>query len=459
MRRSPTNPPRRLALPVLAVLVLGGLGSVLLAIHLLWPGKLAPDMMPTAASPEAAGRPDAAIERTTTIESDAKTGTEAAVSTVPLAPGLTIITAVRHGNGDYESIKRIERVDGAGYALQYSADLPAAAGRDAVTDMVGSLFGKSSRPTEDGPRRARQVRTRRIVLGSDAQQARMYLQHFAESLPESVPGTTALGVSHAVLSELKSENAANLGMADAGPFGGIGTGVSHMIESMSGELSGAVDTSALEAMDRIEGRLERVSPAPESFSVLLNGKPATLKAIRARGAMGGQQVELVLLDDPINPLALAWRVGDSAQLRVVRIQMPTRTTSALADVEHQLAAAGRVAVYGILFDFDSAVLKPESEVVLEEIAGMLRRRPDWALSIEGHTDALGDDTFNLRLSERRAAAVRRALVEVHGIDARRLAVAGHGESRPTASNQTLEGRARNRRVELLRSDAGSPRQR
>jgi outer membrane protein OmpA-like peptidoglycan-associated protein len=435
------------------VLVLGVLGLLLLTIHLLWSGKPAPDATPTAALPEAAvdGRSDAASE------SAARANAEVTASTLPLVAGLTIVTAVQHGDGDYESIKRIERVDGAGYALQYSADLPAAAGRDAVTDIVGSLFGASARPAKDDPRRARQVRTRRVVLGNDAQQARMYLQHFAESLPESVPGTTALGVSHAVLNELKNEGAAKLGMADVGPFGGIGTGVSNMIESMSGELSGAVDTSALRAMDRIEGRLERISPVPESFSVLLNDKPATLKAIRARGAMGGQQVELVLLDDPANPLALAWQVGDSAQLRVVRIQMPTRTASTLADVERQLAAAGRVAVYGILFDFDSAILKPESEDVLAEIADMLRRRPDWSLSIEGHTDALGDDAFNLRLSERRAAAVRRALAEVHGIDAQRLAVAGHGESRPTASNQTLEGRARNRRVELLRNDADSPR--
>ncbi len=80
----------------------------------------------------------------------------------------------------------------------------------------------------------------------------------------------------------------------------------------------------------------------------------------------------------------------------------------------------------------------------------MARRPDWELSIEGHTDNIGSDSDNLDLSRRRAAAVKDALVARHRIAANRLATGGYGESRPRDTNDTLEGRARNRRVELVR---------
>jgi outer membrane protein OmpA-like peptidoglycan-associated protein len=80
----------------------------------------------------------------------------------------------------------------------------------------------------------------------------------------------------------------------------------------------------------------------------------------------------------------------------------------------------------------------------------MKKHPDWRLGIEGHTDNIASDRFNLDLSRRRAAAVKDALVTRHGIDAARLTTGGAGESRPLDTNDTLEGRARNRRVELVR---------
>lgn len=74
----------------------------------------------------------------------------------------------------------------------------------------------------------------------------------------------------------------------------------------------------------------------------------------------------------------------------------------------------------------------------------------WKLSIEGHTDNIGGDAYNLDLSKRRAAAVRTVLVDQHSVTADRLTTAGYGASRPKESNDTLAGRARNRRVELVR---------
>ena len=108
----------------------------------------------------------------------------------------------------------------------------------------------------------------------------------------------------------------------------------------------------------------------------------------------------------------------------------------------------RVELTGIYFDFNQATLQPQSERALQEIASALkttRRR----FTIEGHTDNIGSDAYNDDLSARRAAAVKTALVRDHGIDQASLSTAGHGEPRPIESNDTLSGRARNRRVELV----------
>jgi outer membrane protein OmpA-like peptidoglycan-associated protein len=115
-----------------------------------------------------------------------------------------------------------------------------------------------------------------------------------------------------------------------------------------------------------------------------------------------------------------------------------------------LATTKRVAVYGIYFDFASATLRPESAPVLKEIAAALAANPTWKLVIEGHTDNVGGAEYNLDLSKRRALAVKDALVSHYSIRANRLAGIGYGFSRPKASNDTAQGRALNRRVELVR---------
>jgi outer membrane protein OmpA-like peptidoglycan-associated protein len=107
-------------------------------------------------------------------------------------------------------------------------------------------------------------------------------------------------------------------------------------------------------------------------------------------------------------------------------------------------------IYGIYFKFARADIRPVSEPVLKEIAAVLKSNPGWTLSIVGHTDGVGNAAANLDLSRRRATSVKTALVERYGIDANRLTTGGFGASDPQASNDTPEGRARNRRVELTR---------
>ncbi|HLY59418.1 MAG TPA: OmpA family protein [Terriglobia bacterium] len=119
-------------------------------------------------------------------------------------------------------------------------------------------------------------------------------------------------------------------------------------------------------------------------------------------------------------------------------------------MEQKLQTEKRVKVYGIYFDFGSDLMKPQSEPVLEEIAHVMRDNPDWKLNVEGHTDNVGGDSYNLDLSNRRAAAVKQALVSRYHVDPEHLSPTGFGASRPVATNDTVEGRALNRRVELVR---------
>jgi outer membrane protein OmpA-like peptidoglycan-associated protein len=114
-----------------------------------------------------------------------------------------------------------------------------------------------------------------------------------------------------------------------------------------------------------------------------------------------------------------------------------------------LAADGRVATQGILFDTGSDRIRPESTPTLKEIGGMLEQHADLKLTIEGHTDNVGQAAANQTLSEKRAAAVVAHLVQ-QGIGASRLEAKGYGDTQPAASNDTPEGRQQNRRVELVR---------
>ncbi len=116
-----------------------------------------------------------------------------------------------------------------------------------------------------------------------------------------------------------------------------------------------------------------------------------------------------------------------------------------------LEADGRVATQGIYFDTNSDVIRPESAPTLEQIAKLLDDHGDLRLTIEGHTDSSGDAAANQQLSQRRAEAVKRALVEEHGVAGDRLEARGMGASVPAADNATPEGRQQNRRVELVRS--------
>jgi outer membrane protein OmpA-like peptidoglycan-associated protein len=116
-----------------------------------------------------------------------------------------------------------------------------------------------------------------------------------------------------------------------------------------------------------------------------------------------------------------------------------------------LSTSGRVATQGIYFDTGSDRIRPESTPTLKEIGTMLKDHPELKLTIEGHTDNVGSAASNQTLSEKRAAAVRQALIDLYQVDGARLQAKGLGQTKPAASNDTPEGRQSNRRVELVKS--------
>lgn len=143
--------------------------------------------------------------------------------------------------------------------------------------------------------------------------------------------------------------------------------------------------------------------------------------------------------------------GETYTLTIVEEAAMTQQVEITADwLAEQLAKTGSVALEGITFDTGKAVIRAESKAVLDQIGALLARDAALRLEIQGHTDNVGAPTANLTLSQQRAEAVKKYLVDTHGVAAARLTTSGFGDTRPVADNSTDAGRAKNRRVELHR---------
>ena len=143
--------------------------------------------------------------------------------------------------------------------------------------------------------------------------------------------------------------------------------------------------------------------------------------------------------------------GDYMQTVVEKQAMAQDVTMTMdaAGMASSIADTGSVAIYGINFDTAKSDIKPDSEPAINEIAKLLTNNPALKVGIVGHTDMVGDATSNMRLSQARAQSVITDLVSKHGIAAARLVAFGAGPWAPLASNKTDDGRAKNRRVELV----------
>jgi len=147
--------------------------------------------------------------------------------------------------------------------------------------------------------------------------------------------------------------------------------------------------------------------------------------------------------------ALRDRVGVLVEIVEPREMEKRMEVVSAADIGGKVAAEGRAVFYGILFDFDKADIKPESEPQLAEMGKFLKANPGTRVYVIGHTDNKGTLDYNLGLSQRRAEAVAKALQSRYGIEAKRLTPRGLGPLAPVASNRSEAGQARNRRVEMV----------
>lgn len=342
--------------------------------------------------------------------------------TVPMTPGVVLVLAVDNENsaktaaardiaqGDYEVVV-------------------------AVTSVAKGEIGLSaSFDALDADGKPRQGRVTRTVLSRDLQAAQSQILGFHTADNPVLDGTTALGPSRALVAQLLATNAM--------PF--------------------AFRNFANQPL--VSGVLSRSLSRSQPFEVLFNGVRTELPALYAAGYMtagkGKRPVELVIMDHPLQPilLRLSWGPVDGTfPFKAEFVREVVRINDAAANPRPQDAAVKtdcRAEIPGIYFDFNQATLRPESRDALQHIATIILAHEEWRFGIEGHTDGIGSTAYNDDLSARRVAAVKKALVRDFAIDDSRLWVKGIGERRPIASNETLAGRARNRRVELVRDCDG-----
>ncbi len=193
-----------------------------------------------------------------------------------------------------------------------------------------------------------------------------------------------------------------------------------------------------------------VSPDFSNGNCAVNSHHADQRFIAAK--LGDAQIAVMTytLKDTLYCKAL----NDRTIAIVVLIESKSReqkmVTVAASEMAKAIDQTGKVALYGILFDFDKADIRPESKPQLDEIAALLKNDANLKLLVVGHTDDKGGMAYNLELSKRRADAVVAALEQEYAVSAMRLVAQGMGSSIPVASNDSDAGRAKNRRVELVK---------
>lgn len=329
---------------------------------------------------------------------------------IPLVSGLTIVSALRFPDGDRENIVIVTEASSAGARYSWSYEQ-----HDGSTSRRGEFT--------------------RFVRASDLAGAPRLDQIFLSKGAEESPGFTAFSISRAVYQRLHTEPQVPFtvtSVLDGGPLGGIG---------QLGNLFSSRIT--------MRGTLALASPRPEPMSLLVNGQRVSLPTLKLTGHFSfqgkGGETDIWVVADSTHPLIVRVVNGRDI-LQTIRIDLPV----ADAPLERALTTACRAELPGIYFGFGSAALDPASEPALAAVAQLLAKHADWTIAIEGHTDSIGGAASNQTLSERRAEAVRSALSAQHHVAPARLAAAGFGAKRPRETNATIEGRARNRRVELVR---------
>ena len=272
---------------------------------------------------------------------------------------------------------------------------------------------------------SRGLNTTRYLRSADRLDAATFVLGYGERMPNVIPGSTTLGMSIATLEKLRATGRAPWTMI-----------YDQKMRSIPGTLY-----------------LKGKTRLPLIIENDLRDVPAIHVVGEFREGDRTATADFYFHDDRKSPaliqrfIKMSWE-KEPREERIVRI---TAGRELRSEMEQALSTLNRYDLYGLHFAFDKARLLPQSKQLLDDIAVTLKNNPLWSLRIVGHTDSIGDPAYNLKLSKQRAHSVAKAL-EQRGIKASRLTTAGAGETEPKASNQTLEGRAQNRRVQLIRTD-------
>ena len=362
---------------------------------------------------------------------------------IPLVQDLIVTGVISGKYGDLESMRTVSVVSS----------------KSITTILSGDTIVKVPPPGSSDPPVIKQASGTRVIDVPDLASAHHLMHIFAIGKTEHFPGSTAVTVSTEVLNQLRADQTV--------PFDFQNDVVDMLAQSLTGHATISEALIYWNGHSMYKCPLQRVEPTDLAIPVLVNDVRVQLPAIHAKCDLSdqGEQAHFYILDQPSNPIILATQVGPfEARSQMIKITFPlpgalpnssgagagSSGAGAGSPMEKDLAAKKPVEIYGIYFDFASDQIKPESEAVLKQIAAILQRNPDWKLSVGGHTDNIGDANFNLGLSQRRAAAVKNALVTRYKISPDRLTTSGYGATQPIETNATMEGRARNRRVELQR---------
>jgi outer membrane protein OmpA-like peptidoglycan-associated protein len=200
----------------------------------------------------------------------------------------------------------------------------------------------------------------------------------------------------------------------------------------------AENVSSLQLVRNAEGALRKAG-----YTVVFSGKMEAGDEPGVTAQKGAQWVQVVGASGYAQPS------GAYVLTAVRTMEMAQEMTATAEGLAAEIGKSGHVAVYGINFDTGKATIRPDSDAVLGEVAKLLKANAGWKIKVEGHTDNVGAKEANKKLSEDRAEAVEKWLV-AHGVDKARLSHEGFGDTRPAADNSTEQGRAKNRRVELVK---------
>jgi OOP family OmpA-OmpF porin len=317
----------------------------------------------------------------------------------------------------------------------FTKDQPNSADHPALKRMEGSVivffekqaFNEQCIPLE------------RIVFDYDAQKFHPFKQEMVEGpqtriLYRAPKNASTLEVVRQYQADLKANGFENLFEGKGGPDSTIDDGYDRFLKQVYQNHGLPVNLYGVLSLnqDYRYAALRKSSDTGSTYvSIFAAANTENLRDGYAFGTEKGQVLTLVTITEKKG-------MAD----RMVKVSA--------AEMKDSLSQSGRIALYGIYFDFNKAEVKPDSKEALTEIGTLMTSNPALKVLIVGHTDSFGGFEMNQALSQRRAEAVVAALVSGYGIATDRLSAVGVSFAAPTATNETEAGRAKNRRVELVK---------